>query len=254
MGRRKKHEEEHENHERWLVSYADFITLLFAFFTVMYATTTSDTKKMAALIDGINSQFDQIPLAQMTMPTGGVMNSDASPTHMTMEESASPVLRAIKAQLAASLSDNRVQIGLVEQTLTVSLEEQLLFPPDSDVLHPAAFGALGDVADAVRGTGTEVWVTGRAGSSGPSSGSAFPDARSLAAARANAAVRYLESRGVTSKQLMSSVSGASSDSEAGDVLVEVHADDYADAGKLQNTLTKPQDRQLPPGEGVPPAP
>ena len=37
---RRKHEEEHDNHERWLVSYADFITLLFAFFVVMYALST----------------------------------------------------------------------------------------------------------------------------------------------------------------------------------------------------------------------
>ena len=42
---KKHHEEEHENHERWIVSYADFITLLFAFFVVMYATSRSDEKK-----------------------------------------------------------------------------------------------------------------------------------------------------------------------------------------------------------------
>ena len=45
MARRGKKEEEHENLERWLVSYADFITLLFAFFVVMYALTSANEGK-----------------------------------------------------------------------------------------------------------------------------------------------------------------------------------------------------------------
>ena len=47
MPKRKRHDdhEEHVNHERWLVSYADFITLLFAFFVVMFAVSQVDTKK-----------------------------------------------------------------------------------------------------------------------------------------------------------------------------------------------------------------
>ncbi|UGA36868.1 hypothetical protein JOS77_22060 [Chromobacterium haemolyticum] len=46
--RRKRQEEEHENHERWLVSYADFITLLFAFFVVMYARSPRSTRANTA--------------------------------------------------------------------------------------------------------------------------------------------------------------------------------------------------------------
>ena len=46
MARKKRHEA-HENHERWLVSYADFITLLFAFFVVMFATSQTDKGKTA---------------------------------------------------------------------------------------------------------------------------------------------------------------------------------------------------------------
>ena len=42
---KKKRHEEHENHERWLVSYADFITLLFAFFVVLYATSNQNQEK-----------------------------------------------------------------------------------------------------------------------------------------------------------------------------------------------------------------
>ena len=51
--RRKKKHEEHENHERWLVSYADFITLLFAFFVVMYAISQVNEGKYRVLSDSL---------------------------------------------------------------------------------------------------------------------------------------------------------------------------------------------------------
>src|SRR5712692_6128426 len=52
---KKKHAEQHENHERWLVSYADFITLLFAFFVVMFASSQVDKKKMAVMASTFDS-------------------------------------------------------------------------------------------------------------------------------------------------------------------------------------------------------
>lgn len=54
---RKKKHEEHENHERWLVSYADFITLLFAFFTVLYALSQSDKSKYKQAVENIQRSF-----------------------------------------------------------------------------------------------------------------------------------------------------------------------------------------------------
>src|SRR5438034_11773053 len=54
---RKKYEEEHENHERWLVSYADFITLLFAFFVVMYAISVVNVGKYRVLSDALGDAF-----------------------------------------------------------------------------------------------------------------------------------------------------------------------------------------------------
>src|SRR5688572_33104450 len=56
MARRRKREE-HGNHERWLVSYADFITLLFAFFVVMYAISQADMAKLKQVADGMRSAF-----------------------------------------------------------------------------------------------------------------------------------------------------------------------------------------------------
>ena len=55
----KKRHEEHENHERWLVSYADFITLLFAFFVVLYASSNADSKKQKEVETSIKQSFGQ---------------------------------------------------------------------------------------------------------------------------------------------------------------------------------------------------
>lgn len=55
MSRKKKHE--HVNHERWLVSYADFITLLFAFFVVLFASSQSDRKKQIEVAAAMQTAF-----------------------------------------------------------------------------------------------------------------------------------------------------------------------------------------------------
>jgi chemotaxis protein MotB len=68
MARRRRVEEEHENHERWLVSYADFITLLFAFFVVMYAISTLNEGKYRVLSDALVMAFrhDRVVTAQVS--------------------------------------------------------------------------------------------------------------------------------------------------------------------------------------------
>ncbi len=67
---KKRHHEEHENLERWLVSYADFITLLFAFFTILYALGQTDKAKYQKAIESIQKAF---------LTTGGVFPQRGSP-------------------------------------------------------------------------------------------------------------------------------------------------------------------------------
>src|ERR1041385_5785031 len=66
---RRRHRADHVNHERWLVSYADFITLLFAFFVVMYASTQADRTKAKAVSDSVRDalQPGQFSSALSTM-------------------------------------------------------------------------------------------------------------------------------------------------------------------------------------------
>src|SRR3954471_15361767 len=71
--RPKKHEEEeHENHERWLVSYADMVTLLMCLFIVLFAMSQVDKQKFAALASGLSASFGA-PIA--VLPSSSPDNS-----------------------------------------------------------------------------------------------------------------------------------------------------------------------------------
>ncbi|OGP64601.1 MAG: hypothetical protein A2170_13670 [Deltaproteobacteria bacterium RBG_13_53_10] len=70
--KRKKHEEEHENTERWLVSYADFITLLFAFFVTMYAISRVDGEKLGSAVQSLQRALGSVIAVQSTQRNPGV--------------------------------------------------------------------------------------------------------------------------------------------------------------------------------------
>lgn len=79
MARKQKHEE-HVNHERWLVSYADFITLLFAFFVVMYAISSVNVGKYRVLSDALVAAFRSAPKTLEPIQVGEPSKSPASPS------------------------------------------------------------------------------------------------------------------------------------------------------------------------------
>jgi len=76
---RKKKEEEHENHERWLISYADFITLLFAFFVVMYSISAINEGKYRVLSDSLVSAFHATPSSVDPIQVGEMSKSSSQP-------------------------------------------------------------------------------------------------------------------------------------------------------------------------------
>jgi chemotaxis protein MotB len=74
---RKKKPPEHVNHERWLVSYADFITLLFAFFTTLYAISTVDSQKYGKMVMSMRASFESPVFSagsnHLSLSTAGVL-------------------------------------------------------------------------------------------------------------------------------------------------------------------------------------
>src|ERR1700693_775582 len=91
---RRKRRSSHSNHERWLVSYADFITLLFAFFVVLYASSQVDKKKVGKLAFAIQAAFQEMGVFQgstaaMPIDVAHPMTFNTSPASENTELTAS---------------------------------------------------------------------------------------------------------------------------------------------------------------------
>lgn len=142
---RKKHPE-HVNLERWLVSYADFITLLFAFFVIMYAMSQADAAKFKSASASIRAAFSAAgpvgmldlhgnaggdtanPFEKLESPGGRILNLPAGKTHTATDQD--PELQNMKELLEESIS---LELGVTDQTEQL----QLLFDSQGLVLQIA---------------------------------------------------------------------------------------------------------------------
>ncbi len=239
MARKVKHEE-HENHERWLVSYADFITLLFAFFTVLYASAQTDQKKLSAIINAMNAAFDGgMPMALLDVldvapPPPDVPN--IVPNHL-MEEAAEPTIATLKRNLEGSMSDNVVQIGLVDQDLVLVLPQSFLFVVGRAELRPSAYGVLSEIAEKLAPFAALVEVIGHADGVPIAPGGLFADNWALASERALVTVRYLEHHGIPAARLVTSATLADGENpEARAVNIKVRVAEPGPAAEVANKV------------------
>lgn len=82
--RKRQAEEDHDNHERWLVSYADFITLLFAFFVTMYAVSRADEKKMGSAFESFQKALGSVIPIAFSHKEPGVFPEKDVPIHFSI--------------------------------------------------------------------------------------------------------------------------------------------------------------------------
>ncbi len=233
----KKHEE-HENHERWLVSYADFITLLFAFFTVLYATAQSDQAKLNAVVDGMNAAFEGgMPHVIMSVLSPPDPSSSLTPMRMSYEAVPAPELSTLQRHLRGSLSDRTVQVGFVDQMLIINIPDHVLFAAGSAELHPASYGLLNSIADGVKNGPAHLQVIGTADGTPVTPGGQFGDNWELASARALVTVRYLESHGVPVDNLEATARRhAARTDDSRRVEIRVRVEEPAAAGEVIHDL------------------
>jgi len=199
MARRAK-PKEHENHERWLVSYADFITLLFAFFVVMFASSHADKQKAREVSASVKEAFEQgaMPKALMDMmgrrkpPSTNDKNLAAALA--TPEGNAKEAAAAAMADLVASLAqlsdtlskeigEGKVSINMEPRGLVVSLKEAAFFPPAGDRIQESALPILNKIADSALKIPNKVLLEGHTDST-PIHNDRFRSNWELSAARA----------------------------------------------------------------------
>jgi chemotaxis protein MotB len=228
MARKKKHPE-HVNHERWLVSYADFITLLFAFFVVMFAASNSDQKKAGKIAQAVQVAFKEmavfapagkvVPLYDaggLPADTNTVIGNEHSGFDAAQLVTAGKpgdghkgsTISEVKAQLEGSLkgeiANHNIRLAEDSRGLTISLTEAGFFGEGSAVMSPPALAAVDRIAATLRPLGYSVRVEGHTDNT-PIHTSQFPSNWELSTTRATFLLEYLISSGNIPPQRLSAV-------------------------------------------------
>ena len=186
MRRRKRHPE-HVNHERWLVSYADFITLLFAFFVVLYSSAQVDKRRVGQLAMAIQVAFQQMGIFDASNTKPAALTSEPMPfSRVQMVENAPrvqalgrlvsqpkgelgatpdrPNMDDIQKDLEKSLSrqieKHTVTVTPTKEGIVVSLSEVGFFDSGSTVLRPGAEATLTDFVRVIASRRVRIRIEG----------------------------------------------------------------------------------------------
>ncbi len=214
---RKKIREEHENLERWLVSYADFITLLFAFFVVMYSISSVNEGKYRVMSDALVSAFKEPPttkkLIEMQTKHPEMMTGTGQPIGKSVQQSGVAADRAKAAESMKKVAKNvlqamqpLIQNGKVRVTqsprgITVEINASVLFKSGEAVLQPQSTEALAAVAQVLGQVDNPIQVEGHTDNI-PISSPNFPSNWELSSSRAGSVVRLFTERGVPAARMV----------------------------------------------------
>ncbi len=163
MARKHKHPE-HVNHERWLISYADFITLLFATFVALYALSKSDATKAAAAAESMRIAFGtpsgsilpQEPVIQEAVPSdktkpipGETNEGPKKPQKQAGKNEFEEMKKEVEEYLMTKKMLNKVQVDIQERGLVVSLKEAGVFKSGQADVQEEAYAALKEIAEKI---------------------------------------------------------------------------------------------------------
>ena len=173
MSRRRQRHTPHSNHERWLVSYADFITLLFAFFVVMFASSQVDKHKVSDLAAAIQVAFQKLAIFTPSSSQVNLLNTAAAFSNskvldesvhnqelgrvvrreagqMEPDESLpnpGQIRDELERALAGEIQKKHVSLRLTHEGLVISLQEIGFYDSGSATLKPGSLPTVAKIAE-----------------------------------------------------------------------------------------------------------
>ncbi|HEX5235485.1 MAG TPA: flagellar motor protein MotB [Silvibacterium sp.] len=174
--KRRRRSRPHANHERWLVSYADFITLMFAFFVVLFASSQSDKKKQAEVSQSINQAFRTLGLFEpakpdpkangmavseekATVPVNIVLGEDlgASPA---VKEDLNRMERELEGKLSNQIAEHIIALHIGRDGLVISLREAGFYDSGSAVPQALSMASVDSIAETLKQCPYDIRIEG----------------------------------------------------------------------------------------------
>jgi chemotaxis protein MotB len=222
MARKKAHEE-HENHERWLVSYADFITLLFAFFVVMYSISSLNEGKYKVLSQTMVAAFTGQPTTPNPVQVGQPFNSMPSaidlppipkpqqpeiiqpgrggPGARQVQKTLEGVAEKVRELLASAIRKGDVRVRMTQLGVVIDIHDTVLFASGQAELTLQAQELLNQIAGVLQGVAYPIQVNGFTDDR-PINTAQFSSNWALSSARAVSVVEMFIAQGVKPDQLV----------------------------------------------------
>lgn len=208
---RKKYHDEPDNHDRWLVSYADFMTLLFAFFVVMYAISQINEGKYRVLSNSLTGAFGrtttslgkipEAPSAQQAAfdPLSSVKTKGGDPLRKEREKMTG-IAKDILVVLEPLVREGKVRVTQTSRGVTIEINASVLFAPGEAKLNPDSNQALKAIASVLSVDNHAIQVEGHTDNQ-PIKNFNFPSNWELSAVRASTVVRLFTENGVSEERM-----------------------------------------------------
>ena len=212
MARKIRRGQFHDNHERWLISYADFITLLFAFFVVMYAISSVNEGKYRVFSNSLTEAFGKGTAngRNVVPPINGGdallkslverRNERLAEMQRKQQEFLQHIAKNLKHVMKPLVKSGQVSVTQTNRGVVVNINASALFRQGEAALQPEAVKALSDVARVLRGGEQSIEVDGHTDDV-PIKTAQYPSNWELSAARASSVVRLFIAQGVKADRL-----------------------------------------------------